>query len=76
MMKTVDAKKTGMNILCQMEKAGITSQRQLSEMADLEPKYVSRWINGKVTPSLDALVAMADAIGCKLDDLVARCERP
>lgn len=50
-------------------KKGI-SQAYLAEMAGLEPSYVSIIERGKKQIGLDKLVAVADALGTTLDDLL------
>lgn len=49
--------------------AGLT-QGQLAEKIGCTQKDVSRWERGVYSPRIDALVKMAGALGCSLEDLV------
>lgn len=56
------------------EKAGMT-QEQLAFDADLDRTYISRLENGKMSPTLDTLLRLGDALGVPASTLVARVER-
>lgn len=49
--------------------AGLT-QTQLAEAIKSTQKDISRWENGVRTPKADALKKIADALDCKIDDLI------
>lgn len=49
--------------------AGLT-QGQLAEAIGCTQKDVSRWERGVFSPRVDALVKMASALGCSLEDLI------
>lgn len=47
-------------------------QSQLAEEADLCTVYISRYETGRWLPSLISIIAIADALGVTLDELVGR----
>ncbi len=49
--------------------AGMT-QAELAEKVGQQQRDISRWENGLVEPGVLIVKAMAQALGCKMDDLV------
>ena len=62
-------------VLRAARKAKGFSQEQLGAAAELHPTYVSLLERGKNSPSLRALFMLADALGLRPTELVARTER-
>lgn len=56
------------------ERAGMT-QEELAFKADVDRTYVSRLENDRMSPTLDTLFRLADAIGVPAATLVARADR-
>lgn len=52
-------------------KRGMT-QGQLAEKVGCLSKDISRWETGVVTPRADALVRLAAALECTIDEIVAK----
>lgn len=50
------------------------TQAQLAERAGLHHNYVSLVERGNTAPALDTVVALADALGCRVSRLVAAAE--
>lgn len=50
-------------------KAGLT-QAELAEMIGKPQQHISRWENGERTPSVKALMLLAQALKCSIGDLV------
>ncbi|GHD63563.1 helix-turn-helix domain-containing protein [Jeongeupia chitinilytica] len=50
------------------------SQEALAERADLNRSYLGEIERGAVVPSLHTMAKLAQALGLKLSELVARCE--
>ena len=50
---------------------GLT-QRQLAKLVGCLPNDISRWETGAVTPRADALVKIAAALECTIDEIVAK----
>ena len=48
------------------------TQAELSELTDIDRISISRYEQGKKKPSLETLIALADALDCTLDEL---CDR-
>lgn len=48
------------------------TQAELSELADVDRMSISQYEHGKKKPSLETLIALADALDCTLDEL---CDR-
>lgn len=48
---------------------GLT-QVQLAAKIGCTQKDISRWENGERVPNIQSLKSIAEALGCKLDDLV------
>jgi transcriptional regulator with XRE-family HTH domain len=48
-----------------------TSQAELAKRVGVTQPTVWEWIHGKSKPSADRLVALADATGMSIDDLLA-----
>lgn len=46
------------------------TQSQLAEKAGCSQRDVSRWENGRVTPSAASLKKLAEALECKVDDII------
>lgn len=54
---------------------GLT-QAQLAKMVGCLSKDISRWETGVVTPRADALVKLAAALECSIDDIVPKHKKP
>lgn len=50
--------------------AGLT-QSQLAERIGVAAQHVGRWERGERKPKIDALIKIADALGCDVRDLMA-----
>lgn len=48
---------------------GLT-QTELAQLINVTQGAISQWENGNSRPTLDNLVAIARALGCKVDDLI------
>lgn len=48
------------------------TQRQLAAKLGVTQGSVNKWENGSCWPSVPMLYSIAQAIGCKMDDLVER----
>lgn len=48
------------------------SQSQLAEKTGISHQNISRWESGKILPSIDFCVKLADFYGITLDELVGR----
>ena len=46
------------------------TQQQLAEKIGVMQKDISRWETGERNPKLDKLKLIAEALECKLDDLI------
>lgn len=46
------------------------TQQQLAEKIGVNQKDISRWETGERNPKLDKLKLIAEALECKLDDLI------
>lgn len=53
------------------EARGLT-QRRLAQDLNMTPGAVAKWELGYTTPTMDNLVALADLLGCTLDELSGR----
>ena len=51
------------------------SQRKVADQIGVVPSAVAQWELGLSNPSLSNLLALADLLGCSLDQLLARDER-
>ena len=49
--------------------AGLT-QSQLAERIGVAAQHVGRWERGERKPKIDALIRIADALGCDVRDLM------
>lgn len=58
--------------LAEVRKAKGYTQAQLAALIEVPQPHVSRWESGKHFPTLPQLVAIADALGCSLDELIER----
>lgn len=58
----------GILLKIQME-AHFVGQEELARKTNTTQQMISRYINGDATPSYIMLKSIADAIGCKVDDL-------
>lgn len=56
------------------EKAGMT-QEKLAFDADIDRTYISRLENDRMSPTLDTLFRISDALGVPAATLVARADR-
>ncbi|HEV7856012.1 MAG TPA: helix-turn-helix transcriptional regulator [Herminiimonas sp.] len=59
----------------QLREAQGWSQERLAEKAQLNRSYVGEVERGKVIPSIITLDKLASALGLKISDLLAHCER-
>ena len=52
--------------------AGIDTQKELAAIVGVSPEQVCRWIKpgGKEQPSMRALTALCNILGCEIDDLM------
>ena len=50
--------------------SGMT-QGQLAEKIGCSQKDVSRWEHGARTPRVETLAKLADALGCRMEDLIS-----
>jgi XRE family transcriptional regulator of biofilm formation len=57
----------GIKIREKREEKGM-SLRQLAQLIDTNHAYLSRIENGKVTPSIESLIKIANALGCDVSD--------
>lgn len=46
------------------------SQKELAQRLGVSPAAISHWETGRRIPDANDLVAMAKALGCKVDDLI------
>ena len=53
------------------KEAGL-SQTQLARVLHVTHATVSMWETGRNMPSLESIVHCADALGCRVDDLIER----
>lgn len=57
--------------LCAARKAASCTQTQLAEKLGISQTAVAKWETGKAYPRADILPAIAEALGCSIDDLFA-----
>lgn len=69
-MPVIDVKATGEKINELRDKAGITVKDIQLFLGFASPYPVYKWINGKNLPTLDNLLALAELLGVKMDDIV------
>lgn len=65
----LDANPAEMKIRDRRQNAGLT-QQQLASAVGATQKQISAWETGQNEPSIKVLKAMAQALDCKIDDLV------
>lgn len=65
----IAGKKLYSALSCERKKAGLT-QEKLAAKIKVTQKDISRWENGKVVPSLNSMIALSGALGCKIEDLI------
>lgn len=65
----MDTKNIGKNIARLRERAGLT-QTQLAVRLGLAQAAVAQWENGTTEPRLGKLDAIAEALGCQIDELL------
>lgn len=53
-----------------MTRAGVKSYAELARKIDVPPATIQRICSGARQPSIGTLRAIADALGCKVDDLL------
>lgn len=58
-----------MNIKKMREKRNLT-QKQLAELLGVKQSNISRWEAGTYQPNATTLKKMADALNCRIDDLI------
>lgn len=51
-------------------KAAGLKQSELAAAVGCRPEEVSRWENGTRAPRADMLKSLAEALGCKIDDII------
>lgn len=51
------------------KKRGLT-QKQLAELLGVKQSNISRWESGVYLPNAATLKKMADALNCRIDDLI------
>ena len=51
------------------EKRNLT-QKQLAELLGVKQSHISRWESGVYLPNATTLKKMADALDCRIDDLI------
>ena len=56
------------------EKKGI-SQRKVADQIGVSPSAVAQWELGLNNPSMTNVIALADLLGCSLDQLLVRDEQ-
>lgn len=56
--------------IAELRKAAKLTQAQLAEKIGVTQKDISRWENGVVRPSVQSLKQIAEALECKVDDLI------
>ena len=61
----------GKNLRLQREQEGL-SQKKLAEEIGVSHQNINRWENGKVIPSIDFCVKLADYYKISLDELIGR----
>ena len=57
--------------LCAARKAASGTRAQLAEKLGISQTAVAKWETGKAYPRADILPAIAEALGCSIDDLFA-----
>jgi transcriptional regulator with XRE-family HTH domain len=58
-----------LKLLDLLHKKGI-SQSDLARQLDVSPIYISRWVNGKVLPSLTHFYAISKILKVKMENLI------
>lgn len=56
--------------IAEFRKMAKLTQTQLADKMGVSQKDISRWENGIVRPSTQSLKQLADALGCKVDDII------
>lgn len=59
-------------ILRKKRRSNDLTQAELAELSDVSRANISKYEHDEIKPSLDTLVALADALDCTLDEL---CDR-
>lgn len=70
-MAGLDVRGIGRKVKAARERAGLT-QAQLAEAAAITDETISRLERGAFEPALSTMVALADALGVGLDELLGR----
>lgn len=70
---STNAEKFGKVIRASREKRGL-SQEGLAELANLNRNYLGKIERGSVSPSIDTMQKLADALLEKLSCLITQCE--
>ena len=60
-----------MSIKSVREAKGIT-QKQLADLVGVQQGAVAQWETGKTAPRFERILAIANALECKIDDLVRK----
>ena len=68
-MNQIDMKALGSNIVFFRKAIGL-NQSQLARRTGIAPSSISRYENGVQLPDLSTLFAIAEALGCSMDQLV------
>ena len=58
-----------LNLMFQRKKAGLT-QEELAEKVNLKKMTIHYYERGSRVPSMQILVSLAEALNCKVDDIV------
>lgn len=66
----IDVEATGTKIRQLREAAGLSIRDLQEKMCLAAPQSIYRWEYGRVLPSVDNLVILADVLGCSLDDII------
>lgn len=63
------------NLFARMESLGLTQYR-VSKDTRVSQSCISNWRDGKIVPSVDKLVVLANYLDCSLDYLLGRTDDP
>lgn len=68
-MNRVDVEKTGKRIAFLRKERGYTGEA-LAERLQVSPQAISKWENARCLPETSVLPALAEALGCSIDNLL------
>jgi transcriptional regulator with XRE-family HTH domain len=74
-LAAMDLSRTG-NAIQRLRHGRSLSQQELADLVGADAKAVSRWERGLVTPRPALRRALADALGCEVEDLKLTLARP